>query len=35
MGEIRDAIQTLADFKAEFAEAGIYSTKRSISASAM
>lgn len=35
MGEIRDAIETLADFKAEFAEAGIYSTKRSISASAM
>ena len=35
MGEIRDAIQTFADFKAEFAEAGIYSTKRSISASAM
>lgn len=35
MGEIRDAVQTLVDVKAEFAEAGIYSTKRSISASAM
>ena len=35
MGEIRDAIDTLADLKAEFAEAGIYNTKRSISASAM
>jgi hypothetical protein len=35
MGEIRDAIETLADLKAEFAEAGVYSTKRSISASAM
>lgn len=35
MGEIRDAIDTLVDLKAEFAEAGIYSTKRSISASAM
>lgn len=35
MGEIKDAIETLVDLKAEFAEAGIYSTKRSISASAM
>lgn len=35
MGEIRDAIDTLMDVKAEFANAGIYSTKRSISASAM
>jgi hypothetical protein len=35
MGEIRDAIDTLGDVKAQFAEAGIYSTKRSISASAM
>ena len=35
MGEIRDAIDTLSDLKAQFAEAGIYSTKRSISASAM
>lgn len=35
MGEIKDAIETLVDVKAEFAEAGIYSTKRSISASAM
>lgn len=35
MGEIKDAIETITDLKAEFAEAGIYSTKRSISASAM
>ena len=35
MGEIKDAIETISDLKAEFAEAGIYSTKRSISASAM
>ena len=35
MGEIKDAIETIADLKAEFAEAGVYSTKRSISASAM
>ena len=35
MGEIQDAIETIADLKAEFAEAGVYSTKRSISASAM
>lgn len=35
MGEIRDAISTLMDVKAELANAGIYSTKRSISASAM
>lgn len=35
MGEIKDAIETISDLKATFAEAGIYSTKRSISASAM
>ena len=35
MGEIKDAIETISDLKSEFAEAGIYSTKRSISASAM
>lgn len=35
MGELRDAIETLTDMKASFAEVGIYSTKRSISASAM
>lgn len=35
MGEIKDAIETISDLKAGFAEAGIYSTKRSISASAM
>jgi hypothetical protein len=35
MGEIRDAIDTLTELKATAASAGIYSTKRSISASAM
>lgn len=35
MGEIRDAIETIGDLKAEFAEVGIYGSKRSISASAM
>lgn len=35
MGEIRDAIETLTDVKAEFAEVGVYASKRSISASAM
>ena len=35
MGEIKDAIDTLTDLKAEFAEAGIYRTQRSISTSAM
>ena len=35
MGEIKDALDTMHDLKADFAEAGIYSTKRSISASAM
>ena len=34
MGEFRDAVDTLLDLK-EFAEIGIYPTKRSISASAM
>ena len=35
MGDIKDAIDTLTDLKAEFAEAGIYRTQRSVSASAM
>lgn len=35
MGEIKDAIETIHDLKTDFAEAGIYATKRSISASAM
>lgn len=35
MGEIKDAIETMSDIKAAAADAGIYSTKRSISASAM
>lgn len=35
MGEIRDAIETLGELKCELANAGIYATKRSISASAM
>lgn len=35
MGEIRDAIETLTDVKTEFAEVGVYASKRSISASAM
>lgn len=35
MGELKDAIETLGAIKTEFAEAGVYSTKRSISSSAM
>lgn len=35
MGEIRDAIETLTDMKAELGSVGIYSAKRSISSSAM
>lgn len=35
MGEIRDIINTLVDVKTELTDVGIYSTKRSISASAM
>ena len=35
MGELRDAIETIADIKSEFADVGVYSTKRSISSAAM
>lgn len=35
MGEIKDAIDTIKDLKSEFTTAGVYSVKRSISASAM
>jgi len=35
VSEIRDALSTMQDIKAQFAEAGIYSSKRSISSAAM
>lgn len=35
MGEIKDAIETIADIKTSFVDSGIFQTKRSISASAM
>jgi hypothetical protein len=35
MGEFRDVVDTLGDVKANFAEVGLYATKRSISSAAM